>query len=242
MLTRNYYLVLGCNVTESPSGVRDAFRELVKHYHPDRVGPGGTPFLQEIAQAYRVLSDFDRRNNYVLGLKHAGEFARGEPDLILPDTHPPSEVPLPAAARVLKHLKLSGASLEFVRERVLRNFARGGPPDQWARRPYRRANCSRARGSRPGGLALVSLPAYYPCPVCRGSGQDDGDPCLVCDETGAVEESKTVRVPIPPMAGDLDLFEVPLRGLGVHNYYLRLLVRSVSGLSSAWRRSSNQPH
>ena len=83
MLTRNYYQVLGYNVTESASAVRDAFRELPKHYHPDRVGPVGTPFLQEITEAYRVLSDFDRRNNYALGLKHAGGFARGEPVLIL---------------------------------------------------------------------------------------------------------------------------------------------------------------
>jgi len=92
VLTRNYYLVLGCNVTESASGVRDAFRELVKHYHPDRVGPSGTPFLQAIAQAYRVLSDFDRSSNYVLGLKHAGELVRGEPVLVLPDLHPSSEI------------------------------------------------------------------------------------------------------------------------------------------------------
>lgn len=76
-----------------------------------------------------------------------------------------------------------------------------------------------------GGLTIVSVPTYYPCPVCRGSGRDDDDPCQVCDETGAVEETETARVPIPPMVGDLDLFEVPLRGLGVHNYYLRLLVR-----------------
>jgi DnaJ-class molecular chaperone len=61
-----------------------------------------------------------------------------------------------------------------------------------------------------GGLTVVSVPIYYPCPVCRGSGWDDSDPCQVCDETGAIEEAETVRLPIPPMVGDLDLFEALL--------------------------------
>ena len=225
MLTRNYYLVLGCNVTESANGVRDAFRELVKHYHPDRVGPGGTPFLQEIAQAYRVLSDFDRRNNYVLGLKHAGEFVRGEPVLLLPDPHPSSEVRVPAVARVLKKLHMAGSTLEFVREQVLRNFVRGETPLQGRADPLDVQMVLEPEEAAAGGLAVIDVPAYYPCPVCRGSGREDGEPCSVCDETGVVEESETVRVTIPPMVGDLDLFEIPLRGLGVHNYYLRVLIR-----------------
>ena len=228
MLTRNYYLVLGCNVAESASGVRDAFWELAKHYHPDRVGPGGTPFLQEIAQAYRVLSDFDRRNNYVLGLEHAGGFVRGEPVLILPD-HPSLNLALPVTARVLKQLNITGSTLELVRERVLRNFVRGEIPKQARADPINVQMVLESGEAPAGGLAVIEVPTYYPCPVCRGSGRDDGEPCSVCDETGVIEETETVRVPIPPMVGDLDSFEVPLRGLGVHNYYLRLLVRIAPG-------------
>jgi curved DNA-binding protein CbpA len=50
-------------MAESNGGLRDAFRDLVKHYHPDSVGANGTPFIQEIVEAYRVLSDPDRRDN-----------------------------------------------------------------------------------------------------------------------------------------------------------------------------------
>ena len=118
-----------------------------------------------------------------------------------------------------------GATLEFVRERVLRNFVRGETPPQGRADPIDVQVVLEPEEALAGGLAEIEVPTHYPCPVCRGSGRDDGEPCSVCDETGVMEETETVRVPIPPMVGDLDLFEVPLRGLGVHNYYLRLLVR-----------------
>jgi curved DNA-binding protein CbpA len=41
MKTKDYYVILGVAPTESPSGIREAFRDLVKRSHPDRVGPHG---------------------------------------------------------------------------------------------------------------------------------------------------------------------------------------------------------
>jgi molecular chaperone DnaJ len=73
-----------------------------------------------------------------------------------------------------------------------------------------------------GGIAMIEAPAYYPCPLCRGAGQDEGLPCAVCDELGIVEEKETIPVAIPPMLQSNQQMEIPLRGLGIHNYYLRL--------------------
>ena len=44
-MKRSFYLTLGCRAVEDNGGFWYAFRELAKRYHPDRVGPGGTPFL-----------------------------------------------------------------------------------------------------------------------------------------------------------------------------------------------------
>jgi hypothetical protein len=150
---------------------------------------------------------------------------RDAPLILLPDSHPSFEIPMLASARVLKTLHLGGTTLASVRESVLRNFTRGKPPDHRGVEPIGVQLILTPDEAARGGLTLVSVPTYYPCPVCRGSGKDDGAPCQVCGETGAIEETETVRIPIPPMVGDLDLFDSPLRGLGVHNYYLRLLVR-----------------
>jgi hypothetical protein len=43
-----------------------------------------------------------------------------------------------------------------------------------------------------------------------------------------LEEEKPVRVHIPAMVGDYTLIEKPVRGLGLHNLYLRLYVRVMS--------------
>ena len=68
MANKDFYIILGVSRTESPSGIRDAFRELAKIYHPDRSGPQTTQKLQEIAEAYEVLSLWQRsrRNRCLL--------------------------------------------------------------------------------------------------------------------------------------------------------------------------------
>src|SRR5512137_48551 len=70
MLSRNFYVVLGVPSNETSTGIRRAFRELALRYHPDRAGAQGTEFFQEITEAYRVLSDPERRASYDDGLRH----------------------------------------------------------------------------------------------------------------------------------------------------------------------------
>ena len=61
---RNLYVVLGVDPSESELGIRTAFRNLAKQHHPDQAGEQGTAAFREIADAYRVLSDRDRRREY----------------------------------------------------------------------------------------------------------------------------------------------------------------------------------
>jgi DnaJ-class molecular chaperone len=49
-------------------------------------------------------------------------------------------------------------------------------------------------------------------------------PCLACGQEGTIEEEQIVRVRIPPMARSGSVFEMPLQGLGIHNFLLRLHV------------------
>jgi hypothetical protein len=116
---------------EDNGSFRYAFRELAQRYYPDRVGPGGIPFLRNIVEAYQVLSDYERRNYYDLGLRHAEEFTHGNPVLLHsgPDETLFSAA-LPVAARFLHDPQITWPSLELVRERVLRNFMRAEPPIQ----------------------------------------------------------------------------------------------------------------
>ena len=65
-------------------------------------------------------------------------------------------------------------------------------------------------------------------------------PCSVCDGEGLIEEQETVRVHVLPMVGDGTVDEVPLRGLGVHNFYLRLHIRMPRFLLRMRKTSADQ--
>src|SRR5690242_947179 len=64
MASKTYYMVLGVSRTESPNGIRAAYRDLAKRLHPDVAGTQATHAFQEITQAYDVLSNPERRQAY----------------------------------------------------------------------------------------------------------------------------------------------------------------------------------
>jgi molecular chaperone DnaJ len=76
-----------------------------------------------------------------------------------------------------------------------------------------------------GVVVPVAVPVFYNCRQCGGSGRDWLFPCVDCNAQGIIEEEETVRVCIPPMVADRVVIEVPIHGLGIHNFYLRLHIR-----------------
>jgi len=53
----------------------------------------------------------------------------------------------------------------------------------------------------------------------------ENDLCQFCEGKGVTEENETVRIVMPAMIEDHEQIEVPLRGLGLHNFYMRLHFR-----------------
>ena len=63
---RDYYEVLGVAKDASDADIKKAYRQLAKQYHPD-LHPGDTECearFKEVAEAYAVLSDPDKRSKY----------------------------------------------------------------------------------------------------------------------------------------------------------------------------------
>lgn len=66
MSLKDYYAILEVNPTASQLVIKKAYRKLALKYHPDKNG-GNKIYEQkfkDIAEAYRVLSDNKRRNDY----------------------------------------------------------------------------------------------------------------------------------------------------------------------------------
>ena len=67
MKSKNYYDILGVSVKASVEEITSAKNELAKRYHPDanmKNGVDTTSRMQEILEAYKVLSDPARRKAY----------------------------------------------------------------------------------------------------------------------------------------------------------------------------------
>jgi DnaJ-class molecular chaperone len=228
MIRKNYYMVLGVPRTESPSGIRAAFRQLAKRYHPERVGGQGARFFQEILTAYQVLSDPEKRRLYDRGLSHAEGKAMEQAEPIIVDAGPQLVPAVPELIPRLSSFETISPPFEEMLERVLRNFTRPTALQEESARSFNVQVVLSPDEAARGGMASIPVPVLYPCPTCGGSGQDWLFPCSPCQGQGMLEEEETIRVQIPPMVGDYTLVEVPVRGLGLHNLYLRFYIRVVA--------------
>lgn len=67
-MNKNYYKILGLSENATPEEVKAAYRKLAMKYHPDRNpdDKDATKKLQEINEAYEVLSDPAKRRTYDL--------------------------------------------------------------------------------------------------------------------------------------------------------------------------------
>src|SRR4030043_2245977 len=69
---KNYYEILGVPKNASKDVIKDAYRKLALQYHPDRnKSPEAEEKFKEIPEAYAVLSDDEKRQQYD-ALGHAG--------------------------------------------------------------------------------------------------------------------------------------------------------------------------
>ena len=217
MTSKTYYMVLGVSRTESPHGIRAAYRDLAKRFHPDVAGAQATHAFQEIKQAYDVLSDPERRRSY----NH--ELSRVEEE----DRPAPQARPGPIIRTPVEVLgKPDGIlpSFDEAYDRFRRNFTGIDVPKSERLEGLNFEVLLTADEKARGCVVPVGIPVFERCPTCRGTGRDWVFPCISCHEQGMIEAEEIVHVRVPPNTLSGATFEVPLRGLGIHNFYLRLHV------------------
>ena len=214
-----YYEILEVSRESTLEEIRTAYRRLALKYHPDK-NPGdkvAEDRFKEVAEAYQVLADLEKRQLYDLygdaglaGLDLAGfdgfedvfgsfgevfeDFfsfgrSRSRPDEPQPgaDLRRPVVLTLEEAARGLD------TSLT-VERRVSCPRCRGNGTEPG----HPRQACSRCQGKGQVSQSKGLLKIFNPCPDCQGTGVIITSPCSVCQGAGVVKEKKQIQVHIPP--------------------------------------------
>jgi DnaJ-class molecular chaperone len=242
MELKDYYFILGVPRTATERDILRAFRELAKLYHPDRVGQQGTASFQDIVEAYEILSDPERRRHYnhslseyinVIPVAPPVGSARPQPEPLVPELpryrlHNRPEALVSEPMSILHDFGTISPSFEALRDRLLQNFIeRGAPKAERVESLTAEVRLSPYEAFQ-GVMVPVGIPVFVRCTGCGGSGRDWFSQCPSCRGQGMVETEQTVNVRIPPHVRAGEVFEVPLRGFGIHNLFLRLHIRIAS--------------
>jgi DnaJ-class molecular chaperone len=211
--TIDLYAVLGVAASSSAAEIRRAYRHLALRFHPDRAGPAGTARFQQIADAYRVLSDGVARAAYdarraAAGLTAAATGKTGSGSPGDPDNAGPY--------RERRHVTFGGSGTgPDVIDRL------SGPLDKLIASAAARRHADgsldlllNAAEIRRGGTAAITLPCRIPCRTCGGVAQKNRLWCTRCEYEGTIVEEVTVCVPFPPHVADGTGFRVAVDPIG----------------------------
>lgn len=211
---KNYFEVLGVSESASDDEIKKAYRKLSKQYHPD-VNPEGAEKFKEIAEAYDVLSNPDKKANYLNGQNNpfAGsqfeDFFRemfqngnGRPR--------PRKVPdkiLRVDVTVLESFKGVKKQINYQRD-IACNSCNGNGGDRVA--------CNGCGGT--GAITQVFGSGFFQqqvrsaCPQCQGKGYNLTRFCSNCAGVGTTKKFESIDVNLPRGVDSGQFYKMEQRG------------------------------
>jgi len=233
----DYYELLGVARDAGGDEIKRAFRKLARETHPDANpdDPTAEARFKEIAKAYEVLSDPERRARYdrggdpFAGMGGAGGFSSlddllrsvfGEGGLFGEGLFGTSARPRQRRGRDVRvsvDVELEDAAFGTTRELSFRAGLAcetcSGTGAATGTHPTRCERCGGAGQVRVARRSIIgNVMSVETCNVCRGAGDVVEKPCETCHGRGAVEGTQSVSVDIP--AGVQEGTRLRLNGYG----------------------------
>jgi len=175
---RDYYETLEVERTAGAEDIKKAYRKLAKQYHPDlNKGKGSTERFKEVAEAYEILSDPDKRAQYDR-FGHAG-----------PDQHYDfGDVDFRRARQTFEEFGFGGLDSIFdmffgqgSRTQQQRSRTRRGPDLEYRVRIT-------LEDAAFGTKLKVTIPRQVACSHCKGTGAQPGSKVRVCPSCNGTGE------------------------------------------------------
>ncbi len=214
---KDYYAVLGVPKNAPEKDIKSAYRKLARKWHPDanpQNAKEAEEKFKEIAEAYEVLGDPEKRKKYdVLGPNWQQAAQQAEQQRRY-RTHGGEEFEFdvgddsPSGFSDFFDMFFSGVGRRQTTQRT--TFARRG---QDLETTIELA----LRDVYDGGKKAVSLQVEDLCPRCHGMGTEGGRLCPQCHGTGHVLVTKRFEVSIPKGIGDGQRIRLAGQGGAGHN-------------------------
>ena len=220
---RDYYEVLGVDKSSGPDDVKRAYRRLALKFHPDNYKGDkseGEAKFKELAEAYEVLSDASKRQQYDRfgheGLRGAGvhdysNMGFGDIFSMFQDIFGGMGFSRQSTRSVQR-----GYDLETEVELTLEQVLTGVDHTLEFERMDLCDDCA-GSGARPGtqpmpcptcngqGQVQQQVQGFFglsvrimACPRCRGKGTMVDDPCDKCKGSGQARKKRILTVRVPP--------------------------------------------
>jgi molecular chaperone DnaJ len=234
---RDYYEVLGVQKSASKDEIKDAYRKLAMQYHPDRnKAPEAEEKFKEISEAYAVLSDDEKRQQYD---------TLGHPDF---DQRYTQEDIFRGADFSSIFRDLGGGFGD-----IFRYFFGGGFGGGFNERVNRGQDLAyeleiTLDEAAKGAEKDIEIPRTEKCEVCHGSGASPGTSprtCPRCNGAGQVQNMRKssfamyVQVtPCPNCRGKGVLMESPCkncRGTGLVRKRRKISVKIPMGIDEGYQ-------
>ena len=226
MTKRDYYEVLGINKSASPEQIKSAYRKLAVKYHPDKNkgDKSSEEKFKEASEAYHILSNTERKQNYD-NFGHAafenggggkGGFGNFDFSSNFSDIFEDFFGEGFGGGRRSRKSNNRGSDLRYDLSISL-NEAFSGKKQDIKFSTSEKCDICKGSGSKPGhspstcsmcgGQGQVrSSQGFFTvqqtCPQCGGSGEQITHPCTSCGGQGKKQASKRLSVTIPKGVDD----------------------------------------
>ena len=236
---RDYYEVLGIDRGAEQKAVKDAFRNLAMKYHPDRNKEAGAEErFKEIAEAYAVLSDPNKRAEYdargfpgVEGFSQDDLYGGINFDDIFGGLNFDFGGPFSGFFRDRPTGPVRGDNIEMALPIPLARVASGGEESIRLSRPVACSACmgtGAKGGAKPrkcdtcNGTGRIAhsnqkehllIQQISTCPACHGRGTLIDHPCPTCGGSGELDSEETLTVKIPVGIEEGMALRIPGKGM-----------------------------
>ena len=226
MAKRDYYEVLGINKSASADQIKSAYRKLAVKYHPDKNkgDKASEEKFKEASEAYHVLSNAERKQNYD-NFGHAafenggggrGGFGNFDFSSSFSDIFEDFFGEGFGGGRRSRRSNNRGSDLRYDLSITLEEAYAGKKQDIKFSTSEKCTTC-KGSGSKPGTSAsscsmcgghgqVRSSQGFFTvqqtCPQCSGSGEQITNPCSECSGQGKRQASKRLSVTIPKGVDD----------------------------------------